>query len=133
MTQQDPDTIADMAKLKAHPREETVNRLLVRRAERVYAELPRGERDMLADLLDGFEEALSLKDSTAIERFRVGTADDGRHAGIFGVLEYVTDFIFIVFDVNDATAHEDQSGCFHLLVSFPSLSRRALQRKMHVL
>jgi len=62
--------VQDMAKLKTHPREETTNRFLVKRAERLYQELPLEARVMLGDLLDGFETALGLQDKAAIERHR---------------------------------------------------------------
>jgi molecular chaperone HscC len=64
------EAVRAMAKLKAHPREETANRLLLRRAERTIKELARTERDILNQLLDGFEEALALRDPEAIERHR---------------------------------------------------------------
>jgi molecular chaperone HscC len=67
-----PDQVAravqEMEKLKAHPREETGNRFLLRRAERVFQELPLEGRNRLGRLLDGFEEALELGDSEAIAR-----------------------------------------------------------------
>ena len=59
-----------MAKLKTHPREESVNRHLLRRAERVYKELSLFLRDELSRLLDGFEAALSMQDPETIERHR---------------------------------------------------------------
>lgn len=59
-----------MAKLKTHPREEAVNRLLLRRAERLYQELPVHERELLGQLLDGFEQALGMQDAEAIDRHR---------------------------------------------------------------
>lgn len=62
--------VEDMAKLKTHPREETVNRFLLRRAERVYQELPLDAREWLSQLLDGFEAALELNDAEAVERHR---------------------------------------------------------------
>lgn len=62
--------VRDMEKLKTHPREESVNRLLLRRAERVYRELPLALRDELGRLLDGFEAALSGQDAGAIVRHR---------------------------------------------------------------
>src|SRR5690606_13805871 len=46
--------VQEMQRLKTHPREETVNRFLLKRAERVYRELPLLERERLADLMDGF-------------------------------------------------------------------------------
>lgn len=62
--------VQDMAKLKAHPREESTNRFLLRRAERLYQELPMDGRTILGQLLDGFEEALDSQDAEAIERHR---------------------------------------------------------------
>jgi molecular chaperone HscC len=56
--------------LKTHPREEAPNRLLLRRAERLYDELSADARIMLDQLLDGFEEALELNDRAAIDRYR---------------------------------------------------------------
>jgi molecular chaperone HscC len=62
--------VAAMQALKSHPREDAVNRLLLRRAERLFAELPAPARTILGDLLDGFEEALELNDPAAVERHR---------------------------------------------------------------
>jgi molecular chaperone HscC len=62
--------VQDMAKLKAHPREETTNRFLIRRAERVFQELPQEGRMVLGQMLDGFEAALEMQDKEAIERHR---------------------------------------------------------------
>ena len=62
--------IKEMAKLKTHPREESVNRHLLRRAERVYKELSLFLREELGRLLDGFEAALSMQDPAAIEANR---------------------------------------------------------------
>ncbi len=59
-----------MAKLKAHPREEQANRYLLRRAERLYKELPQDDRARLGQLLDGFEAALELRDADVIARHR---------------------------------------------------------------
>jgi molecular chaperone HscC len=59
-----------MAKLKTHPREEQANRFLLRRAERLYEELPREDREALGRLLDGFEAALALQDPEVIARHR---------------------------------------------------------------
>ena len=42
----------------------------MRRAERVYQELPQLDRKMLSDLLDGFEEALEEGLTEEISRFR---------------------------------------------------------------
>ncbi len=69
-----PQTIAqavvEMQHLKHHPREDAVNRLLLRRAERLYQELSIDHRQMLEQLLSGFEEALELRDAGAIDRHR---------------------------------------------------------------
>jgi molecular chaperone HscC len=62
--------VADMQALKLHPREDAVNRFLLRRAERLYAELPLREREVLDGLLSGFEEVLELRDAEAMERYR---------------------------------------------------------------
>jgi molecular chaperone HscC len=62
--------VAEMAALKTHPRDESVNRFLVRRAERLYQELPLAERRFLDSLLTGLEEALELRDPSAIESNR---------------------------------------------------------------
>lgn len=64
------EAIAQMEKLKTHPREEAVNRLLLRRAERLYQELPLDGRIMLGQLLDGFEAALAMQNEEAISRHR---------------------------------------------------------------
>lgn len=62
--------VQEMAQLKSHPREETTNRFLLRRAERLYQELPREARDTLGELLDGFEAALGMGEAEAIARHR---------------------------------------------------------------
>lgn len=62
--------LKDMAKLKTHPREETVNRFLLRRAERVFQEIAPVLRDQLSTLLDGFEAALSMQDEEVIGQHR---------------------------------------------------------------
>ena len=67
-----PEAIAraveEMQALKTHPREDSHNRLLLRRAERLYQELSLFEREMLESLIDGFEESLELRDQEAIAR-----------------------------------------------------------------
>jgi molecular chaperone HscC len=68
------DAVQAMAKLKTHPRDETANRLLLRRAERTIKELPQDLRNVLSQMLDGFEEALALRDPEAIERHREALA-----------------------------------------------------------
>lgn len=58
--------VAEMSMLKSHPREEAVNRFIIRRAERLYQELPLSERRRLDALITGMEEALELRDPAAI-------------------------------------------------------------------
>jgi molecular chaperone HscC len=62
--------VRDMAKLKTHPREESTNRYLLQRAERLYQELGTEEREYLGRLLDGFEASLSMRDEEAIRANR---------------------------------------------------------------
>lgn len=62
--------VEKMQSMKTHPRDETVNRFLLRRAERIYRELPQWHRELLAQLLDGFEGSLSLQDPSAIVEHR---------------------------------------------------------------
>jgi molecular chaperone HscC len=62
--------VSAMKKLKMHPREDSVNSFLFRRAERLFQELPRAERDQLSSLLDGFEDALESRDPEEISRHR---------------------------------------------------------------
>jgi molecular chaperone HscC len=63
-------SVKNMEKLKTHPREEAGNRFLLRRAERVYRELPLEGREFLSQLLDGFEAALESQETEVIERHR---------------------------------------------------------------
>jgi molecular chaperone HscC len=60
--------VREMEKLKAHPREEAVNRFLLARAERVFKELPADLRRALGELLDGFEAGLETRDPEAIAK-----------------------------------------------------------------
>jgi molecular chaperone HscC len=63
--------LAEMAALKHHPREDSANRFLLKRAERVYQELPKDARHILTQLLDGFEDSLDQQDAPdAIEAWR---------------------------------------------------------------
>jgi molecular chaperone HscC len=64
------EAVKQMEKFKTHPREEAVNRLLLRRAERLYQELPLEGRVILGQLLDGFEDALAKQNEEAIDRNR---------------------------------------------------------------
>jgi molecular chaperone HscC len=66
------NAVQEMQQLKTHPREETANRFLLKRAERVYRELPLMERERLSDLMDGFESALEMREEEDIlNRFRL--------------------------------------------------------------
>ena len=67
--------VAAMQKLKLHPREETQNRYLLRLAERVFSELPVEQRNILDQLLRGFEDALELHEPSAIELYRTMLAE----------------------------------------------------------
>ena len=62
--------VRNMEKLKTHPREEEINRFLIVRAERVYKELSSDLRELLGDLLDGFEATLESRDPEEIDRLR---------------------------------------------------------------
>jgi molecular chaperone HscC len=62
--------VRDMARLKAHPREEAVNRHLLARAERMFKELPAELRRVLGEVIDGFEAGLETRDPEVIARHR---------------------------------------------------------------
>jgi molecular chaperone HscC len=62
--------VAKLQDLKADPRDDQVNRHLIKRAERIYQELSGDPRRLLEALLGGFEEALALQDPLAIETNR---------------------------------------------------------------
>ncbi len=68
-----------MQSIKIHPREESQNRLLLRRAERVFQELPMGERQYLEELLTGFEQHLDTGDKAGIERFQKSLSEFLEH------------------------------------------------------
>ena len=57
-----------MQAIKTHPREETANRFLIKRAERVYRELPLLQRQILAEAIEGFESAMEMQEKDAVER-----------------------------------------------------------------
>lgn len=62
--------VAQMQSLKTHPREEAVNQSLLKRAERLYAELSLDAQQYLGQLLDGFEQALEYGEKRAIQRYQ---------------------------------------------------------------
>jgi molecular chaperone HscC len=81
--------VAEMARLKTHPREEQSNRLLVKRAERVFAELSLEGRQILGQLLDAFEGALEMQEEEAIDSCRAALEEflnrvDGTETGAGG-------------------------------------------------
>lgn len=62
--------IERLQELKADPREDQVNRHLLKWADRVYRELTGDTRRYLEMLITGFEEVLELQDPSAIESHR---------------------------------------------------------------
>ena len=56
-----------MSKLKIHPREVSANRFLLKRAERLFEELPSMLRDELGSLMDYFENSLDSQEPDDIE------------------------------------------------------------------
>jgi len=61
--------VAELQRLKTTPRDQALHRALLKRAHRLYQELPLEEQHCLGQLLDGFEEALELADKEAIQQF----------------------------------------------------------------
>lgn len=59
-----------MHALKIHPREDSRNRFVLKRAERVYQELPTMLRDELSNAIDLFENALDRQEPEDIEIYR---------------------------------------------------------------
>ena len=57
-------------RLKIHPREKNANRFMIKRAERLFQELPTMLRDQLDMYLDVFESALDSQDPNEIESVR---------------------------------------------------------------
>ena len=62
--------VAEMQSFKLPPRDEAAFRALVKRAERVFAELSVEAKCRLGQLLDGFEDALETGDREVIDRHR---------------------------------------------------------------
>ena len=63
--------LANMERLKRHPREDLPNETIMRRAERMYRELTMLDREVLADLLDRFEEVMETRSKEQIEAARL--------------------------------------------------------------
>ena len=64
------NAVQAMQSLKVQPREEATNRLLLRRAERIYQELSLDGRRVLERLLDGFEQILETGSKDEIANYR---------------------------------------------------------------
>jgi len=64
------NALTAMEKLKIHPREKNANRFMIKRAERLFQELPSMLRDQLDMYLDVFESALDSQDPNEIESVR---------------------------------------------------------------
>ena len=64
------EAVEAMAKIKSHPRERAENQFLLRRAERLYAELPSEQQTQLDSLLSAFEQTLEKQDPAEIESHR---------------------------------------------------------------
>ena len=62
--------LEQMQELKKDPRDDQVNRFMLRRAERLYSQLDLRARDYLGQVLDLFEMALESRDPAQIEEAR---------------------------------------------------------------
>ncbi|MCY2974522.1 MAG: Hsp70 family protein [Planctomycetota bacterium] len=62
--------ITQMQSLKIHPRDEAANDAVMKRAERLFKELPPHARNQLGQLIEGFEGAMELQEKHAIAEFR---------------------------------------------------------------
>ena len=61
------EALKNMQTLKSDPRENQANRYLLKKADRLYRELPLDLKQHLEMLIHGFEEALQLQDLSVIE------------------------------------------------------------------
>ncbi len=61
------EALQNMQNLKSDPREDQANRHLLKKADRLYRELPVDLKKHLEMLIHGFEEALQLQDPSGIE------------------------------------------------------------------
>jgi molecular chaperone HscC len=72
MSQKEIDAaVRSMQALKRHPRSDEVNRLALKRAERLYRDLPIRDRRDLDDLITAFEAALDGQDPHSIQQHRL--------------------------------------------------------------
>jgi len=62
--------LESMAKLKIHPREKEENKFIIKRAERLFQELPLGLRRELEFYLNSFESAMESRDVQQIDGTR---------------------------------------------------------------
>jgi molecular chaperone HscC len=61
------EALRNMQDLKSDPREDQANRHLLKKADRLYRELPLEIRKHLEMVIHGFEEALQMQDPSSIE------------------------------------------------------------------
>ena len=67
-----------------NPRDQAENRFLLRRAERIFRELPASERRMLDQLITGFEGVLEMRDAAAIEETRRALKEFLNRVDVYG-------------------------------------------------
>ena len=67
--------VSAMQGLKVDPRDQAENRVLLRRAERLFGEINAEARRHLDGLLDGFEQALHLGETETIDRYRAALGE----------------------------------------------------------
>jgi molecular chaperone HscC len=68
--QQIEERLRALAGLKIHPREQSENRALMARADRLYEQLLSAERDFLGEQIAAFDAVLNGQNATEIERAR---------------------------------------------------------------
>lgn len=62
--------VEQMQNLKLHPHEQAINQHLLKRAERLYAEVPANVRDELGRQIDAFEATLLMQDPDVVDAAR---------------------------------------------------------------
>src|SRR5262249_20595720 len=62
--------LAELARLKLHPRDDAVNRTLIARAERLYEERLGDVRNLIGEAISGFSVALERQKPNEIEQAR---------------------------------------------------------------
>jgi molecular chaperone HscC len=68
--QQIAQAVQEMQSLKVVPWEQALYQALIKRGDRLYAELPLQAQQYLGELLHGMEEALELSEKESLERHR---------------------------------------------------------------